>query len=158
MRQSIVIGAKVFAGLLLICSPAAAQKKASIVLGNNPLYDAKDGKSSPCSATTIAAAFLAKRGEAVDWWVKDGDTGNEIGKCTNADKFDTARVTLEFDKPSPIGPQSNKGGHITATVLDKTAIAEGAYYYRVLYDGKKAQDPELDVKGDMPPVPTPKKK
>ena len=140
------------AGVLLFCASAAAQKPPKIIFGNNALYDPKDEKSSPCSATTIRSAFLAKRKELVDWSVKNGDSTVGIDKCTNVDKFDDTQVTLDFDTPSPIGAQSNKGGHIKAAVLD--TAKDGPHHYRVLYKGNKAEDPELDVKGDMqlPPI------
>ena len=155
MRERILTGAMAITAALFVCAPAAAQgPKPKIIFGNNPLYDSSNAKSSPCSATTIKSAELAKRKSTVDWLIKNGDLGLGIGKCTNAVKFKDGLVTVEFDSPSPIGPQTNNGSHITAAVLD--TAADGAYHYRVLYDGNKAEDPELDVKGDgpFPPIST----
>ncbi len=152
MRHSIVTVGHVFAAVLLLASAAGAQPP-RIIFGNNALYDPKDSTSSPCSSTTIRHATPVKHNETVDWSVKNGDNSLGIDKCTNVDKFDDTTVTLEFTSPSPIGAQTNKGGHIKATVRPRAQIPDGAYHFKVLYGSYVAEDPELDVKGDMvPPI------
>ena len=116
--------------------------EADVIFADNVFYEENNALSSPFVATTVPHFYPVARGGNVQWNLSYVGTR----------PFDYAKVGLSFKFfVDPITAKDhNNATVIKAKVKPKGGVFEGRYSYQITYDGKVAQDPELDVKGDMP--------
>jgi len=116
--------------------------------------DYTNGSAMPaCFANTVPTSKLAsaKNLDILEWRI---ETDSPDNACVY---FDPESISLEFPSPSPV----NNVKHVSKTRITANVNPTAApqkYKYKVLMkdpagSGKSyvAEDPELDIRGDMPP-------
>jgi hypothetical protein len=121
-------------------------------------FTANEDTSNPvaCTASTVKKTQPIRRNEPITWKLKsDSDY-----KCPG---FDPTKVQLRF-QTDVVGAGGGRvvhgqaNGKAKATVTKDPALSpDGRHTYKVYYGDYLAEDPELDVKGDMPLPGGPKK-
>jgi hypothetical protein len=145
-------------GLLLACTllftvtveTAPKNRVLQILVTENADYT--NGSAMPaCFANTIPTIKLAsaKNFDTLEWRI-ESDT---VNPCVY---FDPDSISLEFPTPSPVNNVKHVGKKITANVNPRAT--QQKYKYKVLMkdpagsgNSYVAEDPELDIRGDMPP-------
>ena len=135
--------------LVLAHTTAWADKATTIWFTKN--YDAAN--PAECVASTVTKKQTAQRNEPVKWKLKS-DPDNE---CPN---FDPKRAYLLFST-DVVGAGAKRkiygqaNGQVDAKTTTDKVIApdDSKHLYKIYYKDKMAEDPELDIKGDMPPGP-----
>jgi hypothetical protein len=135
--------------LVLYATGAWADKTTTIWFVQNT--DPKN--PAECVASTVTKKQFVKRNEPVKWWLKsDPDNSCPHFNPQNVYLLFSTDVVGKNHKVPGKGNASN--GHADAKTTADTTVApdDSVHSYKVYYADKIAEDPELDVKGDMPPL------
>lgn len=141
--------------LLSLAASAAPAAARTITVTIRFIAPSTPGVQAACEAVTSTPVLKANTGDRITWKiVKDED--NPCGA------LDADKVILQFTRPGIVDDdnastkdQYVRGHHhtLSADRAEGTVVAAaGKYKYQVMFDGKIAQDPELDVSGQLPPA------